>query len=109
MTTSDGAEGNFVVALGAASIRPVPLLHSVQDANPALLRKRLHDLSNTLTGLLGNLELAGMAAEDGELDTESVLTALESARVAMHSMRELRQGFDNHFPQERHASHAAGN
>jgi hypothetical protein len=91
-------EGHY--ASTAAGVAALPLLHTGPLEPLALpeVRKRLHDLSNTLTGLLGNLELAGMNAEDGTLDTVSLETALEAARGAVFAVRELKQQLDGHLP-----------
>lgn len=96
-------DGVYAGIAGGSRVSAVPLLHNtpLDFQNPAQLRRGLHDLSNTLTGLLGNLELAGMCAEDGELDAASLSTALDGARQAVLAIRELKQQFDQFHPPER--------
>jgi hypothetical protein len=96
-------DAHYTAAAAAPSVAAVPLLHNAPlefSAAPAL-RKRLHDLSNTLTGLLGHLELASMTIEDGELDEQSIRAALDAARAAVLAMREVKQGFDQQYPLDR--------
>jgi hypothetical protein len=57
---------------------------------PLILRQRLHDLSNAMTGLIGNLELVDMSTEDPVLDLESLNTALEAARNVVAQVRLLK-------------------
>ncbi len=57
-------------------------------------RKRLHDLSNSMTGVVGNLELVEMSMEDPELDLTSLAAAVSAARTSMQMLREMRSDLD---------------
>jgi hypothetical protein len=65
-----------------------PALHG--NLTPQALRQRLHDLSNAMTGLIGNLELVEMSTEDPQIDLESLGTAMEAARSAVAQVRQLK-------------------
>jgi hypothetical protein len=58
--------------------------------NAAALRQKLHNLSNAMTGLIGNLELVEMSTEDPEIDLVSLNTAMEAARDVMQQVRQLK-------------------
>ena len=60
------------------------------NLSPFALRQRLHDLSNSMTGLIGNLELVEMSTEDPHLDLESLATAMEAARSVVAQVRQLK-------------------
>jgi len=67
---------------------------------PLILRQRLHDLSNAMTGLIGNLELVEMSTEDPELDLLSLETAMEAARNVVAQVRMLKNEVELHITGE---------
>jgi hypothetical protein len=76
---------------------PPSALGMIPGAGPVPLddmRKRLHDLGNCLTGLVGNLELVEMSLADPEIDMVSLEAALEAGRTSLRQLRELRSHFD---------------
>ena len=99
MSNIGGMDGDFTATSRAgAALASVHKARALpQNLHPLALRKHLHDLSNSLTGMLGNLELVELSREDSELDVVSLEAAGESARAAMRIVRELKGEIDQHL------------
>jgi hypothetical protein len=80
-------ELQLVESLGSMALASGPML--LED-----MRRRLHDLGNCLTGLVGNLELVEMSMGDPELDLVSLEAALDAGRTSLRQLRELRAHLD---------------